>query len=146
MLSFARHIYGHGRTVSDFVLAKSFSQDDQQTRIERIGHALVYLQQRCADAVLRNIKNPIFLAGTTLALATVISVIFYPERVLRIKGPLKPWMLKLSIYVVTQVTILGLGMRTYGRFEQPQLFANWLAGEITARLPGDVEITRPSQT
>ncbi|MCP5491560.1 MAG: hypothetical protein H7A40_00775 [Chlamydiales bacterium] len=130
--------------VSNFAIAKGFdNSEQQQTRIERVGNCILAFQQYFADAVACNIKNPLCITATTLFSCLVITAGFYPDQFLRALPflyQIKPWMVKLSIYITIQTIIFGLGVRTYGRFDHPDLYANWKSGTIQAHLPGDVHL------
>ncbi|MCB1117888.1 MAG: hypothetical protein KDK50_04825 [Chlamydiia bacterium] len=130
--------------VSNFVIAKSFDNSAyQQTRIERIGNSILAFQQYFVDAVACNIKNPLYITATTFIGCLVITAGFYPDKLLGALPFLykaKPWMVKLSIYLAIQTMIFGLGVRTYGRFDHPNLYADWKSGKIRAHLPGDVQL------
>ena len=138
-------------SLTSFVFAKEFRKKSTgeihqypQNRLESVGNNLRWMLGRSTDLLLREIKNPItIIALTSLALFSV-TIAFYPSSALLLAAKLlpplshlKPWMLKLTLYIATQSTILGVGLRSLGRFNNEALFRSWKRSELEAVFIGD---------
>jgi hypothetical protein len=95
------------------------------------------------DYLFREITNPITLVALTALAALAVTIAFYPATVLGavttvvpIVASIQPWMLKMALYILIQTTVLGLGLRAYGRLQNPQLCQEWRNGTINALFIG----------
>ncbi len=93
-----------------------------KTRMEHLGDFLAYPLMKITDYAMRNIRNPLMILSVTLTAIIGVTILFYPEelvnvvsRVIPIAQQLKPWMIKVALYMTLQITILGIGLRTMGR-------------------------------
>lgn len=114
-----------------FAWAREFRDIDRherviyaKTRLERLGDVMVYPIMRMADHTMRNIRNPLMILSVTLTAILAVTILFYPEELMRtistlipIAQKLKPWMIKGGLFTALQTTILGMGIRTFGRLD-----------------------------
>ncbi|MDB2614011.1 hypothetical protein N9Y92_02505, partial [Chlamydiales bacterium] len=113
-------------------------------RLEKIGHTLRLGIGSALDLLLREIKNPITIVAFTALALLAATIGFYPATALAVvttivpfASAIQPWMIKLALYLLVQSTILGVGTRTLGRFDNPELLERWNKGDLEAVLPGD---------
>lgn len=107
-----------------------------KTRLEQLGDFLVYPVMRVADHTMRNIRNPLMILSVTLTAILAVTILFYPEELMKlvVKGipiaqKFKPWMVKAALFTAFQVTILGIGIRTLGRLDPSgELWNLWNQG------------------
>ena len=93
-----------------------------KARLERLGDFLTYPVMRIADHSMRNIRNPLMILSVTLTAILAVTILFYPKeliqfvsRAIPLAQQMQPWMVKAALFTTVQVTILGLGLRTFGR-------------------------------
>ncbi len=134
-----------------FIAAKDFRKlsDDQpfeweQSRLEELGNRLRWGLGSALDLILREIRNPITIVALTALAALIVSITFYPATTLGTAAKVapfvlkvKPWMVKLALYIVTQVTTVGIGLRGYGRLQNAPLYEAWKRGELEPVYIGD---------
>jgi hypothetical protein len=139
------------RNFFSFAMAKEFRDVHtgvefhvEKNRIERLGDALRWDVGNAADFLLREIKNPIMIVSLTALALLAVSIAFYPAatlaataNVLPIVVYIKPWMVKFALYIVVQKTLMGVGVRTYGRLCNAQLMNAWHEGSIRAAHIGE---------
>lgn len=122
-----------------FAFAKEFRLQENydpfvypKSALERVGEGLAKPFTGFTDYSLKNIRNPLFI--TTLAMTAIcaVTILFYPDRVVQwverfipMVLNVKPWMVKAGFYTVIQSMILGLGLRTLGRLNNPSLWETW---------------------
>lgn len=129
----------------DFITVQSSQQEDgraelfqyEQTTLERCGRALRFGVGSVLDLLLREIKNPITIVALTALASIIVTIAFYPtaaistiSTVLPFVASIEPWMLKMAVYVLLQTTIVGLGLRAYGRFINADLVKAWRDSDI----------------
>jgi hypothetical protein len=109
----------------------------ERNSLERLGDALRKPQALFADTAIRQIQRPATIALLTLLAVVVITIGFYPDKIRDLISALipwaaeiRPWMLKLVLYLGVQVTILGLGLRALGRFRNQHLMHAWQTHRI----------------
>jgi hypothetical protein len=95
-----------------------------KTRLERLGDFMVYPIMRLTDHTMRNIRNPLMILSITLTAIIAVTILFYPDELIRaatkaipIAHRLEPWMVKAALFTELQVTILGIGIRAFGRLD-----------------------------
>ncbi|MBA3815115.1 MAG: hypothetical protein H0X29_01060 [Parachlamydiaceae bacterium] len=134
-----------------FAFAKGFrdieTQDEFQwkkNRCEQLGSALRWGVGSLADTLLKEIRNPVMIVGLTSLALLAVTVAFYPGTVLTITAKvfplalkLKPWMVKMALYILMQTTVAGVGIRAYGRLSNKLLVQNWQQGRLEAVYPGE---------
>ena len=108
-----------------FVFAREYRNKDNgdlyqgsPSIIERFGAIVSAPLLELGDAVLRNLNNPLLIIAATMGLIAAVSIGFYPETTIKIIGKAAPFllmitpqMIQLSIYVIGQITILGIGLK-----------------------------------
>jgi hypothetical protein len=107
-----RHVDNHERVIY------------AKTRLERLGDFLVYPVMRTTDYTIRNIRNPLMILSMTITAILAVTILFYPEKLIHtvtraipLAQKIKPWMIKASLFAIVQMTILGIGIRTFGRLD-----------------------------
>lgn len=114
-----------------FAWAREFrySEDEEtvvyeKTKMERLGDVIVYPIMRISDHTLRNIRNPLMILSVTITAIAVVTILFYPEelvksvaKVVPYAAHFKPWMVKVTLYTLLQINVLGLCLRTLGRLD-----------------------------
>jgi hypothetical protein len=137
-----------------FAYAKGFrdirTQEEHQwkkNRLELIGSALRWGVGNLADILLKEIKNPTTIVGLTSLALLGVTIVFYPSTVLVVTAKvfplvlkIKPWMLKMALYILAQTTIAGIGIRTYGRLSNRQLVHDWKQGYLESIYIGEKKI------
>lgn len=127
-----------------FVMAKGFLDattgellDYKKSRFERLGYAIAAPILKTTDAVVLNLRNPVVLSSYTVGCIAIISFIYYPaqtvaaiEKVAPSLLKLKLWMVRFALYTATELTVLGLGMRTLSRISNESLSRPWNAGTV----------------
>jgi hypothetical protein len=116
------------------------SHSFKQNTFEKIGSQLCSPIGSVVDLTIKEMKNPIAIIGATLTVATAVTIMFYPERFtlfLPLMRQIQPWMIKVGLYAATEMTILGLGMRAFGHFNNKFLYDAWQRGEIEPMHVGD---------
>jgi|GEM_PF-1599197 len=112
-----------------FASAREFRDIDQhqrviyaKTRLERLGDLLVYPFMKIVDHAMQNIRNPLVIISITLTAIVAVTILFYPEEFMRViaraipmADQIKPWMIKAALYTALETTIVGIGLRTFGR-------------------------------
>jgi hypothetical protein len=108
-------------------------QDHEENIAEKVGNAILWTAQELPDVVWKKIQEPrvVAVALTNLALLTN-SFLFYPAKTLAtLKNvitwlPLPPlWTLRAGTYLYTCSLILGYGLRSFGRFSNQELMAQF---------------------
>ena len=82
---------------------------------------------------MRNIRNPLMTLSVTLTAILAVTILFYPEelmqfvsRAIPLAQQMQPYMVKVALFTTVQVTILGLGLRTFGRLSHSgELWRAW---------------------
>lgn len=113
-----------------FALAREFVHREncqsfsyKENFLEKIGGFTVKPLFHPSDYVLKNIRNPLFISATVIVGLALTTLVFYPALVpglLTLTGALK-----FTGYLLTQSTIVGLGLRTLGRLHNDQLMTAW---------------------
>lgn len=113
-----------------FVFAREFAElkagrpfHYEKGRLEKVGEVFSSPSLKPGDYVLRNIRNPLFITATVIFALALTTFLFYPTFVpaflINATG------VKLTAFLLTQSTILGLCMRTLGRLNNSRLIAAW---------------------
>ncbi len=149
-LSDFRSLLKYGR----FAMAREFAGQNnatdfnyQKNRLERLGDAMLRPIFHPTDLFFRNIRNPFVILSMTVTAIALVSIGFYPAQffagvyaVAPFMKLLRPEMAKFGLYLATQMIILGLGLRTLGRQNNPQLMNALRAGEIQSIQIGSVKV------
>jgi hypothetical protein len=108
-------------------------KDYKQNRLERVGRLLICVTQLPKKA-WHALHNPkvITVAFTALAMISV-QFAFYPTAsylatkaiCMFIVQHIPAYAVKISVYVFTQINVLGFGIRAFGRFSNDELMNNW---------------------
>ena len=128
-----------------FALAREFVDRESnlpyknRNFLERVGHSVAQPLLAPTNFLFENIKNPVMILACTVMTIALISVAFYPAQMIGLMTTVLPllanievWMIKGVIFGALEGTILAVGMRALGRVCNPQLRADWLAGQVTA--------------
>ena len=131
-------------TNEPFVYQKSFA--------EKIGDVFLIPTMRPRDLVLRNLNNPIFIMSMVILGIALTTIAFYPTQFALVASMVMPAMIKLSpatikfgLYIFTNMTIIGLFLRTWCRLNpEGELVKNWEKGNLRAVAVGEelVDVTR----
>lgn len=121
-----------------FIGAKEFVNCDKgdtfdypTNALEKIGNALSKPVLATTDLGLRNIRNPLVITAITIAVIALITLVFYPVTVAGVIAfSIQPWVLKLSFYLIAQITTLGIGLRALGRLNNNAIAVAWNAKTI----------------
>ena len=104
----------------------------EKSRAEKLGDLLIRPVFKNADSALKHIREPYMITALTLAALGTVTLVFYPEQcaefltdTIPIGAVVKPWMVKFGVYLGTEATILGIGMRTIGRLSNLDLMSAW---------------------
>lgn len=118
----------------------------KKNRAEHFGTALRWGVGHVADVLLKEIKNPIMIVGLTSLALLGVTIAFYPGTLLAVTAKVfpiafkvKPWMVKMALYILVQTTIAGVGIRTFGRLSNETLVREWDSGRLRAIHLGEKE-------
>lgn len=95
---------------------------------ERLGDLLVWPIFRTGDGLLKRIAEPYMVTLLALAAIGICTFVFYPDKVLEwipVNQLIQPWMIRISLYALSQMTLLGFGLRTFGRLNNSELMDPW---------------------
>jgi hypothetical protein len=130
-----------------FVFAKSFVHKDRESffdykknKIEKVGSFLRSGVGESLDYFLRNIKDPITIVALTSISMVAATICFYPAQSMALVPfitHIKPYMVKFSLYLISQITVLGIGLRTFGRLNNLELMEQWNNKSLITQIPGD---------
>jgi hypothetical protein len=120
----------------DDVRASFNSGSYQETKLEKAGQLLTWHTRNITKLIpkLYNlVKDPRFITVALTATAMfAVSAAFYPATTIllttqaynfaakALSSLMIPWAIKLGSYISINTAILGFGMRTYGRFDNPE--------------------------
>lgn len=111
----------------------------ETNKIEVLGDLLISPLFKNADRVLKHIKEPFMIVALTAASIGMTTLVFYPEEcasfattTLPFLSSIKPWMVKFGVYVGTELLIFGVGLRTFGRFSNADLYNAWKEKKIVS--------------
>jgi len=86
---------------------------------------------------LQEIKNPLVILSMVALAGSAITIAFYPREffhtvkvIVPFVEQVKPWMVKATLWIIGEATILGIGLRALGRERNPALVAAWKANQI----------------
>jgi hypothetical protein len=129
--------------LAQFAFAREFVDREgkraplEPSRIEKMGHSLANILLKPLDVVLTQIRNPAVIAALTVASLLMTAIIFYPGETMLILTRVLPFLkhlqaghVKFSFYVLSQVMIFGLGLRTMGRLSNTDLMDAFRKKEI----------------
>ncbi len=121
-----------------FSLAREFSTPEGESflyvksRAERWGDRFVAPIFGSVDRVLKNIKKPLVITAIAITLVVAVTVLFYPSSHIAsllysvtTSLAITPEKLKFALFLLTESTLLGMGMRAFSRFNNPSLVAQW---------------------
>lgn len=126
----------------DFALGRGFATKEKEfaypkERLEKLGGYLVAPIFRPLDKTLQNVRNPLVILVLTVSAIAALTIAFYPAQFFSTLGKALPILLKITpahvkfgLYAIFQATILGLGIRTFGRLNNEELVAAWNRGEL----------------
>ncbi len=129
----------------NFIAAREFwskNLDDgrfeyETNRFEILGGLLISPLFKNADNILKHSRDPFMIAALTTAAIGMATLVFYPEEcasfvltAFPFLSVIKPWMVKFGVYVGTELTIFGVGLRTFGRFSNTELYHAWKEKKI----------------
>lgn len=111
----------------------------KKNSFEHLGTALRWGVGSLTDTLLKEIKNPIMIVGLTSLALLAVTIAFYPGTVIAATAKIcpvalkiRPWMIKMALYILLQSTIAGIGIRAYGRLCNEQLLQVWKQGSLKA--------------
>lgn len=98
--------------------------------IEKFGNQLSWFVYEFIKIVRRLLCDPRYITiFFTLTFMTLAALIFYPSDTWRILDQTFTWIIdhiewkyvRFGLWLISEVTILGIGIRAFGRFSNPQL-------------------------
>lgn len=112
--------------------ARHLREKVQINRVEQLGNILAWLAYGFPN-ILRNIvKDPRFLTVIfTILCMTLTALLFYPLLTWEILGDGFRWVrshinwgiVRFSLFIISEITVLGLGVRAFGRFSNRELMS-----------------------
>lgn len=139
-----------------FITAREFWKNPRENgffnykknTIERVGDLFVFPLFGGSDYFLKNIKEPYFITALTVVSIALTTLFFYPKKcaefavkIFPLFSSIEPWMVKFGTYVISQLTILGIGLRTLGRYSNQELNTAWKQKSIVS-IPVGTVITK----
>jgi len=121
-----------------FISCREFVSSDSgnsfsysKNTLEKIGEAMCKPIFGTADIGLRNIRNPLVITAITITIIAAITLVFYPGTFAALSTlAIQPWMVKFGFYLISQTTVLGVGLRGLGRLNNDAVAAAWNAKTI----------------
>ena len=137
-----------------FAFAKEFRMAETgekfeyaKTVLEHAGRVLTKPLLGLGDHSLMNLTNPLMIVALTTASAVAVTIAFYPKQLMdaisKVVPPvrkIKAEHVKLGLFILVEATILGIGLRTFGRLSNSSLMAAWTQRTIMPILLGTVVI------
>lgn len=112
--------------------------------LEKLGGVFVKPVMQSGDYILKNVRNPLFLTAIVVSALALTTLIFYPTVFSGIFS-IAP-AIRLSAYILTQSTILGLCLRTLGRLNNLPLMQAWKNQELQPIPIGTIIISNEHNT
>jgi len=154
--------FGSWRNYFRYILARKFipfekNQEDTFTNankvleyqyqtniLEKIGQFISRPIIEPLSFVVKHIQNPLFIIALTITAIALVTIGFYPNYFILVAAKvfplilkLQPWMIKLGLYCVLLITILGIGIRGLGRVCNEELLKKWHEKKIWVMDLGD---------
>jgi len=110
--------------------AQSLREQAPVNRVERIGNWLSWLVYDCRRVVARFISDPRSVTVLfTLMAMSFVALLFYPSITWDLFADSFVWILdhvnwryvRFTLWLVSEITVLGLGLRAFGRFSNSEL-------------------------
>jgi hypothetical protein len=125
---YIRH-FDSWKELGQFVWAREFYDVENhkllsynKTKVERLGDALVAPLLGPLDLTARRIYDPRVIVSLVIIGIAAVSLIYYPDKTVGLMKrafpkatEIQPGTLKFTLFCWTQLTLLGLGLRTWGR-------------------------------
>lgn len=132
----------------EFIDASTGESFQSRSRMEKVGGGLTALAIKPLDGAVQNFREPGAIAALTAAMLALTTVVFYPRQTigaaitaLPFLGAVRSEHIKASIFIISQLTIFGLGLRTLGRLCDSELMEAFYSRRIvpvsigTVRMP-----------
>lgn len=131
-----------------FTFARDFIKKDPseisfhytKNKWEKTGDFLTKPVLKPIDFSGRNSRNPFFITALTIAALFVATVLFYPAMVSGFLTIPVVVGIKTALYTLTQITIVGLCLRTLGRLNNPVLMSEWDKHNLIPQRIGSIRI------
>jgi hypothetical protein len=131
-----------------FSLARDFNvKDDSQTpylypknNCEKVGNLLSKPVLAPLDFSMRHGRNPLFIMALTIVGVFTATMLFYPAVVAGVISVTALLVIKIAAFTLIQTSIIGLGLRTFGRLNNPQLMDAWDRQNIAINKFGSIRI------
>jgi hypothetical protein len=103
-------------------------------RLEKIGNALSWIAYEFKAVFLKTICDPRFITIFLTIFAMLLSaLLFYPSDTWRILSKICTWIfdhinwgyVRFLLWFLSEITILGIGMRAFGRFTNQKLLESY---------------------
>lgn len=134
----AKYAFNSCRDYLNFTFAKEFlyANDPEQkfpvSKVEALAHKALRPLQYPIDKVLKNIKEPGYIAAICVTLLGVNTMLWYPDKTLEalqaVCSPvfdLETWMLKFGAFLTSETVITALMVRTMARLHDTALVQAW---------------------
>lgn len=121
-------------------IASSTPYHYTQNNLEKVGNFLSRPVLGPLDFSVRNGRNPLFILALTVVGVFTATMLFYPAVIAQAITPLALLVIKTGSFIALQSAILGLGLRTLGRLNNPELMKAWDNAEIVSNRFGSVRI------
>ncbi len=111
----------------------------EKNKAEQLGELLIRPIAMPLDGTFKRIREPYMITALTVAAISSVTLMFYPEEVVEkinfafpLVSFIKPWFVKLAVFVGTESIIFGFGTRTIGRLSHGDLITAWNSRSIVA--------------
>jgi hypothetical protein len=107
-------------------------------RLEKIGDVLSWIAYELKAVFLKTLCDPRFITIFLTTFAMLFStLLFYPSDTWRILSKICTWIfdhinwsyVRFSLWLLSEITILGIGMRAFGRFSNQKLLESYQVTE-----------------
>lgn len=130
-----------------FVFAREFRETNSLSKIayrenwlQKLGEIIITPLGKPTELAVRKITHPVTVIALTALAALAVTIVFYPGVVAMALPMLEAWMVKAALYLLTEATILGWGIRAFGRIQNEELVAAWNNKQCMAIMPGSQEV------
>jgi hypothetical protein len=107
-------------------------------KAELFGSWIVEPLYHSLDRIAHHIKKPFIVILFILGAALVTTIAFYNIPAFIFLGKILPGkVLRLTLFLVIEWIIFGMGCKAFGRFHNPALIELWKKGTLAPRFPGD---------
>ena len=142
--------YGSFSLAREFIDPKTLQPFAQIGWGERVGGGMASFVTVPFNFCLREARNPLFIAAATIASIALVTLCFYPVEAFAVASTLFPflksvsvWHVRAGLYALSQIILLGMGVRTFSRLSNQVLMDAYRTGRAIPIAIGAVHVGIP---